>query len=164
MKDYTFKPALSEKVLGKRTVHRPIERFWRHVVIEPTSGCWLWTGARYPGGYGVMGRGRTDEGNIRVHRFAYLHYRGDIPVGLEPDHLCRVRHCANPWHLELVTRRENFLRGEHPTAVRFRSGLCKYGHSMADAYRDRGARACRTCIKLKYNSAQRHARYERTGQ
>ena len=72
-----------------------IERFWRHVEPEPNSGCWLWVGALLRTGYGVMGQGPTTAGNIRVHRFAYIAFRGEIPRGLEPDHLCRMRSCAS---------------------------------------------------------------------
>lgn len=145
-----------------RAVKPPIERFWKHILIEPFTNCWIWTGALYPGGYGAMGRGRSTEGIMRVHRFAYEFFRGPITPGLEPDHLCRVRCCANPWHLELVTRRENILRGNHPTAIRFRTGLCKYGHSMADAYDYGRGRTCRTCCLLRYKSAERHTRYVET--
>lgn len=125
-------------------VRDPLERFWAFVQPEPMSGCWIWIGATLRG-YGIMGRGRCSEGNVRAHRFAYEHFRGAIPSGLEPDHLCRNRQCVNPWHLEAVDRRTNFLRGNHPTAIRFRSGLCPHGHSMIDAYRDRRGRKCRTC-------------------
>lgn len=37
--------------------------------------------------------------------------RRPIPVGLDLDHLCRVRSCVNPDHLEPVTRAENLRRG-----------------------------------------------------
>jgi hypothetical protein len=35
---------------------------------------------------------------------------GPIPDGLQLDHLCRVRCCVNPNHLEPVTAKENTLR------------------------------------------------------
>jgi len=132
-----------------------IERFWKHIRVEPFTGCWIWIGGLADGGYGVMGRGRAGEGNVRVHRFAYEYMIGPIPEGLEPDHLCRVRCCANPWHLEPVTRRENFLRGQHPTAIHVRANLCKYGHSLHDAYVSRGWRSCRTCALARPRSTQR---------
>jgi hypothetical protein len=35
---------------------------------------------------------------------------GPVPVGLELDHLCEVRRCVNPAHLQPVTRTENVRR------------------------------------------------------
>jgi hypothetical protein len=128
----------------------PVERFFRHVEPEPNSGCWLWIGALLPTGYGVF----CPEGTrtVRAHRFAFLRIANrEIPPGTELDHLCRVRCCVNPAHLEAVTRQANFLRGQHPTAVRRLKNECKYGHSMADAYQDRRGRACRTCGLERYH-------------
>jgi hypothetical protein len=143
----------------ERTLLPPVERFWRHVEPEPNTGCWLWAGGLSGGGYGVLAIGRADEGLVKAHRFSFVEFRGPIPEGLELDHLCRVRRCVNPHHLEPVTRSQNFLRGEHPTAINVRAGTCPHGHSMADAYLSRGARICRTCVRNKYDPARRRARY-----
>jgi hypothetical protein len=83
------------------------ERLLSRLVIDP-SGCLLWTGARSRGGYGNIG---TNTGIFAVHRVMYELFVGPIPDGLEIDHLCRVRHCAAPAHLEAVTRQVNTLRG-----------------------------------------------------
>lgn len=87
------------------------ERFWAKVEPEPNSGCWIWVGGRVGAGYGALSVGRVEEGNVYAHRLAYTLFRGPIPDGLEPDHLCRLRPCTNPAHLELVTRSENNRRG-----------------------------------------------------
>jgi HNH endonuclease len=81
-------------------------RFWELVSPEPTSGCWLWTGKTW-NGYGkfIVG-GRT----MAAHRYAYELFSGPIPDGLELDHVCRVRSCVNPAHLEACTHRENTNR------------------------------------------------------
>jgi hypothetical protein len=82
------------------------ERVWAKV--EKTEGCWLWTAAISPNGYGkFMVSGRP----VNAHRLVYQLTVGPIPDGLDLDHLCRVRHCVNPDHLEPVTRSENLLRG-----------------------------------------------------
>jgi hypothetical protein len=85
------------------------ERFWARV--DKADDCWLWTGYIKPNGYATFypGGGRHVE-KPYVHRFAYELTRGPIPSGLEVDHLCSVRHCVNPAHLEVVTRRENLER------------------------------------------------------
>ena len=45
-----------------------------------------------------------------AHRAAYALDVGPIPEGLTIDHLCRVRHCVRPDHLEPVTQAENTRR------------------------------------------------------
>jgi hypothetical protein len=96
----------------------PEQRFWRHVVRDPDTECWEWTAARKNGGYGSLAIGR---GNVYAHRFAYEMLVGPIPTNLELDHLCRNRGCANPAHLEPVTRRVNVLRGRAPELLRQRN-------------------------------------------
>src|ERR1035437_6508103 len=85
----------------------PEERFWFYVNKDGPGGCWLWT-ASTACGYGQIKVGKKV---VRVHRFAYQLLVGDIPDGLQLDHLCRVLICCNPAHLEPVTNRENVLRG-----------------------------------------------------
>lgn len=85
--------------------------FLSHVQVDE-NGCWLWTGATSPQGYGRFNAGlREDARNVLAHRWSYEHHVGPIPDGLDLDHLCRVRHCVNPEHLEPVTRQENVQRG-----------------------------------------------------
>lgn len=82
------------------------ERFWNSVV--KTDSCWLWVGHRQPFGHGrftVNGKG------VLTHRYSYELLVGDIPRGLDLDHLCRNPPCVNPAHLEPVTHRENCIRG-----------------------------------------------------
>lgn len=104
-----------------------LERFMDKFVPEPNSGCWLWTGALYTQGYGSFWDGAK---SVRAHRFAYEYFVGPIPDGLMTDHLCRVRCCINPKHLELVTPRENTLRGISFAAVNSKLTHCKRGHEL----------------------------------
>src|SRR3990167_3405725 len=75
--------------------------------VERTETCWLWRGAIRPNGYGVIQRGPRGAGLVRAHRFAYEHFIGPIPAGLETRHSCHVRHCVNPAHLSVGTRADN---------------------------------------------------------
>jgi hypothetical protein len=86
-----------------------LERFWAKV--DKTDTCWLWTGYVHPKGYGRFypGGGRGTQ-IVYAHRFSFELAHGPMPEGMEADHLCRVRHCVNPEHLEAVTRRVNLDR------------------------------------------------------
>lgn len=82
------------------------DRILANVAIEP-GGCWTWQRHVQRNGYGTAWfNGRTRL----AHRVAYEVLVGPIPDGLTIDHLCRVKSCVNPAHLEPVTNRENNLR------------------------------------------------------
>lgn len=69
--------------------------------------CWLWTGLLTRDGYGVMA---SDLPTSSAHRWSYRHHVAPLIDGLELDHLCRVRNCVNPWHLDQVTHAVNVER------------------------------------------------------
>jgi hypothetical protein len=79
--------------------------------VIDADGCWLWQrGVNPVSGYGMLGR-------RWAHRVVYEREVGPIPEGKELDHLCRVKACVNPDHLEAVTKSENAKRGltgRHP--------------------------------------------------
>jgi hypothetical protein len=70
--------------------------------------CWVWQRARFRTGYGQAFDGRMMR---PAHRIYYERAYGEVPKGLVLDHLCRVRACVNPIHLEPVTHAENVRRG-----------------------------------------------------
>jgi hypothetical protein len=120
------------------------ERFWAKVEPEPNTGCWLWAGSWYAGGYGDF----KVEGKMRhAHRVAYGALVGPIGNGLSIDHKCRVHCCVNPAHLEPVTHRENVLRGVAPPAVQARQQKCTRcgGEYTLLIMRTRTQRACVRC-------------------
>lgn len=139
---------------GKAT-RTPEERFFSRLIQD--GDCWVWPHTD-PAGYGRMFQ--ADGVNWLPHRWAYTFMRGDIPDGLELDHLCRNRACTNPDHLEPVTRVENAMRG--PGAIT----ECKNGHpyTTANTYirPDRGTRGCRICrAHATARWSNRHAAPER---
>lgn len=106
------------------------ERFFAKVSQPET--CWLWTGSLDSHGYGQFGLGRRGR-RCYAHRWAYEYLRGEIPMGLELDHLCREPACVNPWHLEPVTHLVNVQRGRASEVMkaRYAEWTCKAGHSVA---------------------------------
>lgn len=80
------------------------------IVRNRVTGCWLWRGGRSKG-YGMCSIEIDGEGRQRgAHRVVYQLLRGPIPEGLHLDHLCFVKHCVNPEHVEPVTPAENKRR------------------------------------------------------
>lgn len=135
--------------------------FWDKVnKIHVEDGCWLWTGYTKPEGYGQYTT--TGRRKFRAHRLAYELVVGPIPDGLSLDHLCRVRNCVNPDHLQPVTTRENCRRGNTGLATGAKNRAktrCPHGHpySPENTYHPpSGGRACRTCRSTR--AAEREAR------
>lgn len=123
-------------------------RFWPRVDKNGPNGCWIWTGTRAKTGYGTIGADRTGW-TLLAHRVAYEFVIGPIPEGLTLDHLCRVRLCVNPAHLEPVTLAENKRRGESLPAKNARKTQCESGHPYTPQntyiHPVKGWRRCRTC-------------------
>lgn len=76
-------------------------------LVDDETGCWIWRKSVMSDGYGSC---RRDNKSWLAHRWYYTQSKGTIPRGLEIDHLCRVRLCVNPDHLEAVTRQVNIQR------------------------------------------------------
>lgn len=128
--------------LRRRIEGTPEQRFWANA--DQADGCWLWLGEVNDSGYGVIWLGKR---RTRAHRFGYELIVGPVPDGLDLDHLCRVRRCVNPAHLEPVTRRMNLLRGETLPAAQVKRTHCPKGHvySKQNTRVLNGSRYCRTC-------------------
>lgn len=116
------------------------DRFWDKVHFSK-NGCWEWTAANVRG-YGHFGVNRR---NVQVHRLTYVTFVGEIPAGLQIDHLCRNKCCCNPFHLEPVTPRENTIRER-----RLRTS-CPAGHAYTETntFVRNGQRSCRECQRLR---------------
>ncbi len=135
------------------------ERFMSFVSIQP-SGCWLWAGRLDPD----YGRFTVHGVTIRCPRAAWLVLRGPIPDGFEPDHLCRLKPCVNPDHMELVTHLENIRRGDAGKHLSDRTH-CPQGHPYDEAntyLNPNGSRKCRICrAAMNIRKRRREGRRER---
>lgn len=121
---------------------------------EPNTGCWLWYGANSGDGYGRI---RWNGKATGVHRVMYEIHRGAIPEGMEIDHLCRVRCCINPFHLEPVSKKENCLRGKSFSAWNSRKTHCLKGHELsAENLCSHKTKKFRRCCRICHN-ARNHA-------
>lgn len=118
--------------------------------VDKSGSCWLWTASRDRYGYGQVRIGGKQK---RAHRVAYELLVGPIPSGLQVDHLCRVRHCVNPAHMELVTSRVNTLRGQSLQAINAQKTHCKRGHEFTPANTQIYGtwRRCRACWSARRN-------------
>lgn len=118
------------------------------------GGCWIWTGSRVPHGYGET-QWRKIDGKWKkklVHRWMYEAMIGEIPAGLQMDHLCRTRSCVNPYHLEPVTQAENRERGLGMQWIE--KTRCKLGHELTETNAvwiqsagKKRHRRCRICMR-----------------
>lgn len=120
------------------------------IVTSTPGDCWTWIGKLDRDGYGRLDR-------MMAHRFVYEALVGPIETGLDLDHLCRVRDCVNPEHLEPVTRSENNKRKNASKTH------CKHGHEFTaeNTRASNGKRECRACQRMasaRYISRKRNER------
>lgn len=119
--------------------------------IDQAGECWLWLGSRMNMGYGrISVNGREHL----AHRLLFEALVGPITSDTL-DHLCRVRHCVNPSHLEPVSRGENVLRGNSLPAMNARKTCCPRGHPFLppNLYVTKlGYRDCRACHSEKHKA------------
>lgn len=95
-------------------------------LVHTERGCWLRSEhVSKVSGYASIGTKRSGRWiNLYAHRVSYTAHKGQIPGRLTIDHLCRVRNCINPEHLEAVTQKENSRRA-------LGTLICHRGHAKA---------------------------------
>lgn len=143
-----------------------VQRFWSKVV--KTETCWLWTAYVSGKGYGQF---RMNGRMHAAHQVALLITGTPRPLGAEVDHLCRVRHCVNPAHLEWVTHAKNmeragpYLAGPRPDHYLTGRTHCKNGHEFSadntrhvvekDGSRRRRCRVCQNEANLRHRAKRK---------
>jgi hypothetical protein len=121
------------------------------------NDCWIWTGYKINGGYGMVG---YNGESVLVHRLIYSIEVGPVSSLLDLDHLCKNRACCNPAHLEPVTHLENVLRG-NTGKHNLTKTCCRHGHEYSDSNtaiitgkNGKPERVCKQC------RLEAHKRYE----
>lgn len=107
------------------------DRFLRQTIkSSDPSGCWIFTGNGKGSGKSVktegVGYGQLYHNGKKcmAHRYSYEYYKNEtIPDGLQLDHLCRVKNCVNPDHLQIVTQDENLRRMNYAISLKQRVSM-----------------------------------------
>lgn len=126
-----------------------IQRF--EAKVDRSGDCHRWTGAHTYNGYGRVKYGDRIRG---AHEAALLLSGVEIPPGMEIDHVwargCKYRDCVRVKHLEVVTPRENTLRGNSISAINARKTHCKRGHPLSgnNLLVVKHGRNCRACADM----------------
>lgn len=98
--------------------------FYTFLSFPEWTDCWLWARrSTTAAGYGQLWSGETNQ---YAHRLSWSFSGGQVPVGYELDHRCKIRNCVNPSHLQAIPRRENRAQG-NATQRRRRIGPYKRG-------------------------------------
>ena len=143
-------PEYAQEVLrgsGKHFIGVPLkDRLYASFSPEPNTGCWLWVASLDRDGYGAA---KHQQKSVKAHRLVYEVFKGPIPEGKTLDHLCRVRCCVNPDHLEPVTGPENTKRGARASSTHCKRGHPLFGDNLMIAGRVR-ERVCRTCRRMAW--------------
>lgn len=127
----------------------------------PTE-CWIWIAGIQNDGYGSF---KSQKRTIVAHKFIYENNIAKVEDDKELDHLCRVRNCVRPDHLQPVTHLINARRGNSGLFNRNKTH-CKQGHEFTSSntyITTDKHRECRTCRTIAYQKCiqQQKIKHER---
>lgn len=132
------------RILRDATRASLAERVADRIGDRNANGCRIWQGHVSPvHGYGVI---RIDKQPVSAHRTVWREFRGEIPEGMQVDHVCGVRACVSIEHLRLVTQQENlaYKTRLHPNNTSGVPGVSRVGQSSRwEAYAWAGGRKIR---------------------
>jgi hypothetical protein len=135
------------------TNEKTVDRFMSKIKFFNHDGCWEWHGKKFKNGYSQF-----SYKNIKYygHRFSYMISKGEIPKGMDICHSCDVRHCVNPDHLWVGTRKQNMMDCVAKKRDKeSRKTHCKHGHPFSGenlriyTYNNKPRRYCVMCLRKK---------------
>lgn len=134
----------------------------RQRVTIDGNGCWIWKLSVGSHGYGNAFIGGA---SMVAHRVSYAAFVGELLPKMVIDHLCKVRRCVNPGHLEQVTQKMNIYRTNNAGILvaakkNAQKTHCPSGHEYTNenVYIYRGSRICRLCHKKHARNYSRKTR------
>lgn len=151
----------------KGMIFKPLpKRFADKIDRSDPEGCWLWTGALDNNGYGQIQATRNGKKQpVKAHRIAWeLLHEVELPPDLCVMHMCDVRSCVNPDHLQVgsvgANNTDMALKGRHANSL---LDTCSNGHPFDDVVMSRGrpTRICRQCRReanRRYRSRRKETR------
>ena len=102
-------------------------------------GCWIWTGAKCPAGYGFIKR--KDGAQLKAHRVSYEFTFGPIANGMFVCHRCDNPSCVRPSHLFMGSAQDNMTdmvaKGRAARNCGERNGSAKLTRSQVEMIRGR---------------------------
>lgn len=141
---------MCERHYRRFRTHGTTEATWitdplAHYLVDET-GCWVWQGDLTSSGYGKLGR--LVHETRTAHIAIFIETKGPYNRKLDLDHLCRVRACVNPDHLDPVPRKENLDRGHQART------FCKNGlHDITQpGAKINGTHQCKVCWRRRYRA------------
>lgn len=126
-------------------------RFWTHVRIPDSDGCWLWTGAtRGPAGrdYGMIWHNGRNRPAAQVS--VELHTGQPWPSGMDACHRCDNPRCVRPDHIFAGTPSDNWHDSKAKGRMRNHydgRAVCSKGHALTPDNLNKRKRykECRQC-------------------
>lgn len=128
----------------------PAERI-RLRVDKQEDGCWMWTGTRFQSGYAALFiNGKTRHAS----RYIYEYFIAAIPPDHHLRHCQKSRACVNPWHMEVMHKRD--IQKTEPKTH------CIRGHEFTPENTrqspSKNTRYCRKCDALRKRIARKEGR------
>ncbi len=118
--------------LGSSIPFQLFELFLSKIQYLDPEGCWEWTGAKYPSGYGAFGWAYHQGFCQRAHRFSWEAHHEPIPLGFQVLHRCDNRACVNPNHLFLGDHASNMLDRNLKGRQARQLGECQGQHKLTE--------------------------------
>lgn len=144
--------------MGTRRRGTPFERSWNKFLVD--DGCWVWTAGVDADGYGRIWNRPGQP--TKAHVVIWNALREPAPEGTEFDHLCQVKRCVNPTHLEPTTHQVNCeRRPQYQTQITH----CPQGHAYDEenTYTYKGMRSCRICMRARSAEHEKKRKERRRG-